>query len=139
MAPFLETSVPKELYIDCEYDKHTPKVKSICKLVGRRKDLKYDQGRRIYSPEGCSPCLTTTGCPQILTEDGRVRKISAREAYRFMGVADVDINKLLNTRITTQNHIALAGNSICIPVMVAIFKEFFNEYTIKYRRQLMYS
>lgn len=139
MRPFLETSVPESLYINCEYEKHTSTVKSICKLVGRRKDIKYDQGRRIYSPDGCSPCLTTTGCPQILTEDGRVRKISPREAYRFMGVKDVDINKLLNTKISTQNHIALAGNSICVPVMVAIFKEFFNEYAIKYRRQLVYS
>jgi len=91
-------------------------------------DLEGEQARRVYSPEGCSPCLTTTGSPQILTNDGRVRKITAREAYRFMGVKDEDIDNLVSTDISTQAHVALAGNSICVPVMKAIFTEFFAEY-----------
>jgi len=128
MSGFLEEEVPNELYIDCEYEPHTPTTKSVCRLVGRRTDVKYDQARRVYSPEGCSPCLTTTGSPQILTNDGRVRKITAREAYRFMGVKDEDIDNLVSTDISTQAHVALAGNSICVPVMKAIFTEFFAEY-----------
>jgi hypothetical protein len=45
-----------------------------------------------------------------------------------MGVREEDIDKLLSTSLTTNNHIALAGNSICVPVMEAIFTEFLGEY-----------
>jgi hypothetical protein len=45
-----------------------------------------------------------------------------------MGVREDDITKLLSTNLSTNNHIALAGNSICVPVMEAIFTEFLGEY-----------
>jgi hypothetical protein len=45
-----------------------------------------------------------------------------------MGVREDDIDKLLSTSVTSKTHIALAGNSICIPVMEAIFTEFFFDY-----------
>jgi len=60
--------------------------------------------------------------------DGRIRTITGREAYRFMGVREEDIDKLLSTSLTTKNHVALAGNSICVPVMEVIFTEFLGEY-----------
>jgi DNA (cytosine-5)-methyltransferase 1 len=63
-----------------------------------------------------------------MTEDGRVRNITAREGYRFMGVRDEDIDLLLTTSLSTKAHVSLAGNSICVPVMEAIFSEFFNDY-----------
>ena len=127
MKPFIETVVNDELYIDCPFTINETKKNSVCRLIARRDDVKYDQARRIYSIEGCSPCLTTTGSPQIMVDD-RIRNISAREAYRFMGVREDDIDKLLSTSLTTKNHVALAGNSICVPVMEAIFTEFLEEY-----------
>jgi hypothetical protein len=33
-------------------------------------------------------------------------------------------------KISTIQHIALAGNSICVPVMMALFEQFFSEYKI---------
>ena len=46
-----------------------------------------------------------------------------------MGVKDEDIDTILaKTSLTDKAHIALAGNSICVPVMEAIFNEFFQEY-----------
>ena len=136
MKPFIENVVNDELYIDCPFTLSEPKKNSVCRLIGRRDDINYDQARRIYSIEGCSPCLTTTGSPQIMVND-RVRNISAREAYRFMGVQEDDIDKLLSTSLTTKNHVALAGNSICIPVMKAIFTEFLSEYIIEDRKQVI--
>jgi site-specific DNA-cytosine methylase/intein/homing endonuclease len=136
MKPFIENVVNDELYIDCPFTLSEPKKNSVCRLIGRRDDINYDQARRIYSIEGCSPCLTTTGSPQIMVND-RVRNISAREAYRFMGVQENDIDKLLSTNLTTKNHVALAGNSICIPVMKAIFTEFLSEYIIEDRKQVI--
>jgi DNA (cytosine-5)-methyltransferase 1 len=63
-----------------------------------------------------------------MLEDKRIRTLTAREGYRFMGVKDEDIDKLLTTKLSTNQHIALAGNSICVPVMSAIFQQFFEEY-----------
>ena len=128
MRPFVEQNVDPNLFINPPYEINTPKLNSVCKLAARRSDLKYDQARRIYSIDGCSPCLTTSGSPQIILDDKKIRTLTAREGYRFMGVQDKDIDKLLTTSLTTKQHIALAGNSICVPVMQAIFEQFFQEY-----------
>ena len=131
MRPFIEDTQDPELFIDCQYTPHEPKGNTVCKLIARRDDVSYDQARRIYSVDACSPCLTTSGSPQIMTEDGRVRNITAREGYRFMGVRDEDIDLLLTTSLSTKGHVSLAGNSICVPVMEAIFSEFLNDYIVE--------
>jgi DNA (cytosine-5)-methyltransferase 1 len=63
-----------------------------------------------------------------MCEDGRVRNITAREGYRFMGVHEEDIDQLLTTSLSNTAHVSLAGNSICVPVMEAIFSEFLGDY-----------
>ena len=131
MRPYIEENFDESLLIECPYTMNTPKKTSVCKLIARRDDVRYDQARRIYSVDGCSPCLTTSGSPQIMTEDGRVRNITAREGYRFMGVREDDIDLLLTTSLSTKAHVALAGNSICVPVMEAIFSEFFVNYFLQ--------
>ena len=128
MRPFIENVNEKSLFITPPYEVNTPKVASTCKLVARRTDLKYDQARRIYGLDGCSPCLTTSGSPQIMLDDKRIRTLTAREGYRFMGIKDVDIDNLLTTSLSTKQHVALAGNSICVPVMEAIFNQFLSDY-----------
>ena len=133
MRPFIENDITEDLFIECDITPNQPKKDSVCKLIGRRNDVNYDQARRIYSIDGCSPCLTTTGSPQIMF-DGKVRTITGREAYRFMGVKEEDIDKLLSTTLTTKNHVALAGNSICVPVMSAIFTEFLGEYIVEVKK-----
>jgi hypothetical protein len=42
-----------------------------------------------------------------------------------MGIQEDDINKMLNTTLSEKQHVSLAGNSICVPVLEAIFTEFF--------------
>jgi DNA (cytosine-5)-methyltransferase 1 len=63
-----------------------------------------------------------------MLDDKMIRTLTAREGYRFMGVKDTDIDKLLTTSLSTKQHVALAGNSICVPVMQAIFEQFFTDY-----------
>lgn len=128
MKPFIDTSADNSLFITPPYEINTPKLSSVCRMIARRSDVKYDQARRIYSIDGCSPCLTTSGSPQIMLDDKRIRTLTAREGYRFMGVKDVDIDNLLTTSLSTKQHVALAGNSICVPVMQAIFEQFFTDY-----------
>ena len=132
MRPFIENEVSDKLFIDCEFVSHTgSNNSSVCKMVAKRTDVKYDQAQRIYSVDGCSPCLTKSGIPQIMTEDGKVRYISAREGYRFMGIQEYDINKMLETSLSEKQHVSLAGNSICVPVLEAIFQEFFKKAEVK--------
>jgi DNA (cytosine-5)-methyltransferase 1 len=128
MKPFIDTTADNSLFITPPYEINTPRLNSVCKMIARRSDLRYDQARRIYSIDGCSPCLTTSGSPQIMLDDKMIRTLTAREGYRFMGVKDTDIDKLLTTSLSTKQHVALAGNSICVPVMQAIFEQFFTDY-----------
>lgn len=130
MRPYIESSVDPKLFFTAPFDTVTPKRTTVCRLVARRRDLSFDQSKRIYSIDACSPCLTTSGSPQIILDDNKTRTLTAREAYRFMGVKDKDIDTLLSTDLTNTQHIALAGNSICVPVMQAIFEQFLSEYKI---------
>jgi len=131
MMSFVDSNIDESLFVDCPFTLHEAKQNTVCKLVARRDDINYDQMRRIYSLDACSPCLTTSGSPQIMTPDDRVRTLTAREGYRFMGVKDSDIDVMLTTSLSTRAHIALAGNSICVPVMEAIFSEFFVDYIVE--------
>lgn len=78
-----------------------------------------------------------TSCEQaILTEDYRLRKITPLECWRLMGFTDEDYWKTRralekefyneNDRSNSQMY-KQAGNSICVNVLEAIFKELFKE------------
>ena len=58
-------------------------------------------------------------------EDFTIRYLTPRECFRLMGVSDEDIDKIQNAGISkTQQH-KLAGNSIVVDVLVAVFKKLF--------------
>lgn len=61
--------------------------------------------------------------------DYRIRKLTPKECGRLQGLKDVDIDKIqLNQSNASCYH--LYGDSICIPVLVAIFSNMFNlDYT----------
>ena len=131
MRPFLESNVDSSLYVNDTYELSKTSKASTCHLVAKRDNIKFDQRRRIYSIDGASPTLDIVGAgslPQIMMEDKRFRSITPREGYRFMGVRDNDSDKLLTTSLSSRHHLALAGNSICVPVMDAICNQFLQEY-----------
>lgn len=84
--------------------------------------------KRVYSPEGVCPTLTTmTGGhrqPKIYQEDEGVRKLTPRECWAVMGFNHEDFDKvegkLSNTQLYKQ-----AGNTICVPCLEAIFSNLF--------------
>lgn len=51
----------------------------------------------------------------------RIRKLTPRECFRLMGVSEPDIDKMLNSGISNSACYRLAGNSIVVDVMVALF------------------
>lgn len=87
--------------------------------------------KRVYSPEGVCPTLTTmTGGhrqPKIyLGKEKGVRKLTPRECWAVMGF-DHDTfekvkDKLSNTQLYKQ-----AGNTICVPCLEAIFTQLFKK------------
>lgn len=64
-------------------------------------------------------------CPTWTVLINEFRVPTPREALRFMGVSDNDIDKIEATRISRNAMYRLAGNSIVVGVLEAIFRELF--------------
>lgn len=54
--------------------------------------------------------------------DLRIRKLTPRECFRLMGVKDGDIDKIEKNQSNSSMY-HLAGDSIVVNVLMAIFKE----------------
>lgn len=70
------------------------------------------------------------GWEEVITEDGRrawvrLRKLTPRECFRLQGVREPDIDKILNAGISDSQLYKLAGNSICVDCMVALFRNLY--------------
>ena len=63
----------------------------------------------------------------LTLQDLQIRKLSARECWRLQGFSDEDYEKAAKVNSRTQL-IKQAGNSICVPVLEAVFKKLFKEY-----------
>lgn len=71
--------------------------------------------------------MTTSFLPIIMMGDEAIlRRFTPREVYRLMGVSDEDIDKLLATPLSRTSHYKLAGNSIVVDTLAAIFKNLFS-------------
>lgn len=73
---------------------------------------------------GRKVCPTLTTNPRIaIYYDGRLRMLTALEHWRLMGFDDADFYQMKKAGLTDKQISALAGNSICVPVMEAIFEQ----------------
>ena len=94
-------------------------------------DMKgYESMKRVYSPEGLSPTLTTMGGgntePKVITAaDYRIRKLTPKECWRLMGFSDEDFEKASKVNSNSQLY-KQAGNSIVVNVLMEIFKKLLN-------------
>lgn len=66
--------------------------------------------------------LTTFQDKGVVMNDLRIRKLTPKECWRLMGFDDEDFEKASQVNSNTQLY-KQAGNSICVPVLIAIFKE----------------
>lgn len=64
----------------------------------------------------------TTMPRQAIYYNGKVRMLSAKEYLRLMGYKDEHYFKMRDAGITDNQICTLAGNSICVPVLEAIFR-----------------
>lgn len=82
----------------------------------------------VYNASGLSPTLQTAqgGNRQpLMYEDYRIRKLTPREFFRLMGFSDADFDKIHG--ISNTQLYKMAGNSIVVNVLEAIFKQLFKE------------
>jgi len=78
--------------------------------------------RRGRVGHGVAKTLTTSP-RQAVYYDGKLRMLTGREHLRLMGYDDRDYNNMIKHGITEQQVSFLAGNSICVPVLIAIFEQ----------------
>ena len=97
--------------------------------VGDNKKLSrnYPQGNRVYNSEGIACSQTSNGGglggpTGLYLIDYRIRKLTPRECFRLMGMRDDDIDKIQAAGISNNQQYKMAGNSIVVDVLEAIFE-----------------
>ena len=82
----------------------------------------------VYYPDYSGPTLTASGANsriKILDNKNKIRMMSAKECYRYMGFNDQDYFNVAKTKLLSDNKIIYtAGNSIVVSVLEEIFKSF---------------
>lgn len=143
----------------------TDKCNCIGTLQGGKWDKMRDINKRVYSPNACSPTITTCGgghrepkiaepiiyddyngrikadqsvintlttnCGndaerngvKIIETNYRIRKLTPKECWRLMGFEDKDIDNAIAIGMSNAQLYKQAGNSICVPVLMAIFSQ----------------
>ena len=64
----------------------------------------------------------------IFLHEGKIyfiRKLTPRECFRLMGVSDADIDKIQTAGISKSQQYKMAGNSIVVNCLAAIFRQLF--------------
>ena len=82
--------------------------------------------RLEINTNGTSNTITTVQKDNYAIEESfRIRKLTPRECFRLMGMRDTDIDKIQEAGISNTQQYKLAGNSIVVDVVEAIFKNLF--------------
>ena len=113
MADYLERTVDEKFYLSPEKAEyvvrhHAQHRQQICDLPG-------DICRTLLARD--------SGDPKVIIDGNRYRYLTPREYWRFMGFADIDVNKLLAAGVSKSRLYKMAGNSIAVPVAEAIFTQ----------------
>lgn len=95
---------------------------------------KPTEQRLEINKTGCSNTLTSVQKDNYVVENYRIRKLTARECFRLMGVKDEQFNRLHD--ISNSQLYKLAGNSIVVDVLEAIFKNLLMPETTDTKGQL---
>lgn len=146
----LEKNVPEKYQIKSKYTdkfindfinsdkekklKHK-KIIQIGNIAPKEGNFKNPQCYRIYHTSGLAPTLNTCQgggrVPKFLFKDSlhdktayMIRQLTPLECFKLMGFTESDFNKIKGSFSNTRLY-KMAGNSIVINVLEAIFKELF--------------
>ena len=115
---------PKQIALPC-----------ICASRGRNPENPSDrtpgaptEQRLEFNTKGTSNTITTVQKDNYVVEPSyRIRKLTPRECFRLMGMRDDNIDKIQAAGISNTQQYKMAGNSIVVNVLEAIFKNLFME------------
>lgn len=93
-------------------------------------DLSYPNSKtrrgRVQEDGQIAPTLMTSSQELCYVENTyRIRKLTPRECFRLMGMKDSDIDKIQNAGISNAQQYKMAGNSIVVDVLEAIFENLY--------------
>jgi DNA (cytosine-5)-methyltransferase 1 len=72
---------------------------------------------------GVSRALKSECCDAGVCQNYRIRKLTERECFRLMGVCEEYIDLIQAAGISRSQQYKMAGNSIVVDVLVAIFRQ----------------
>ena len=90
-------------------------------------EQRSDEGLRFFKDNiwGTIRTINSGGDKRVIEEGFKIRKLTPRECFRLMGLHDDDIDKIQATGISNTQQYKMAGNSIVVDVLEAIFKNLF--------------
>ena len=128
----MEDSAPKNCYLkDEDVRKFVSKPTSVgnCSQLGYiDRPTFHDFSNRVYSIDGIARTLMGEGgncndkAGQYLLDSGQIRRLTPKECFRLMGFDDRDIDILIKNKISNTQLYKMAGNSIVVDVLEAIFE-----------------
>lgn len=80
-----------------------------------------ETGHRGRVAKGIAHTLTSAGRGEGIMVNGRIRKLTPRECFALQGFRKEDADMLSENGLSDSQLYKQAGNSICVPVLVAIF------------------
>lgn len=113
------TSVQKDNYV-----KENIQCECVGMLQGGKWDKMHESSRRVYSENGLAPtqhCCGGGNLESKVQTNSKIRKLTPRECFRLMGCDEPTIDTLTSCGISNSQLYKLAGNSIVVDVLTAIF------------------
>lgn len=136
IADILEDEVDEKYYLSKEIQNRFKITNQNKNILGTTKPEFRAIGQRdlVYDKNGIMGALVATDYkqPKQIAEidkvgNYRIRKLTPRECFRLMGMRDNDIDKIQAVGISNTQQYKMAGNSIVVNVLEAIFKNLFME------------
>lgn len=119
-------TIDKSFFFDKEIKEENSRGKNNVIVVGQTSN-KGSQGGKVFSEDGVFPtiCAGTHGYAiGFVKQEGKVRRITPKEAFRLMGFKDNEYEKVSSLSISNTQLYKMAGNSIVVPVLEKIFDGF---------------
>lgn len=114
----------------CGGGSHEPKIITIGNYMPSN-----HSASKIISPDGITPTVMENhGTVTATVQNYRIRKLTPRECWRLMGVKDEQFDRLHG--ISNSQLYKLAGNSIVVDVLEAIFRNLFSPEKKEKEKQL---
>ena len=107
----------------------SPCVTSACGAGGGQTPMILQAGRGFCKGGLYTECPTLTNSSwehnNALADGYTIRRLTPRECFRLMGVADADIDRIQRAGISDTQQYRMAGNSIVVDVLCHIFRKLF--------------